>query len=241
MGVMPEEGFLRDSTSERQTWRSLFQTFSDGIKLVRGRSILLAILFISAIYGLSSAGFDNLWTVNMLENLSFPAIGDWEPVVWFGIFNGTVSVLGLLGTEIARRRVDTSHQSAIMRTLMFLTGATATCMVIYGLTTNFWLAAVVYCLSVSLRTTSDPLLRTWINQNAESKVRATVLSMDSQLNSLGQSIGGPVIGAIGSTFSLPAALVTTGLARVPVTFLFARLVFRGKNTQNLDSSEGETS
>ena len=214
----------------------MFQTFGDGVQLVRGRSVLLSILVISAIYGLSSAGFDNLWTVNMLENLSFPAIGNWKPVVWFGIFSAAVSVLGLLGTEFVRRQVDTSQQAAIVRTLMFLTGATAVCMIIYGLTSNFWLAAIVYCLSITLRRTSDPLLRTWINQNTESKVRATVLSMDSQLNSLGQTIGGPAIGAIGSALSLPAALVTTGLTRVPVTLLFARLVFRGKNGQDMDPS-----
>jgi hypothetical protein len=55
--------------------------------------------------------------------------------------------------------------------------------------------------------------------------------MDSQFNSLGQIIGGPAIGAIGSAISLPAALVTTGLARIPVTMLFARLVLQGKREQ----------
>jgi DHA3 family tetracycline resistance protein-like MFS transporter len=101
-------------------------------------------------------------------------------------------------------------------------------MVIFGLTGNFWLAATVYCLSITLRTTSDPILRTWINQNTESHVRATVLSMESQVNSLGQMIGGPTIGGIGTAISLPVALVTSGLARVPVAILFARLVLQGK-------------
>ena len=114
---------------------------------------------------------------------------------------------------------------------MFLTGATAICMVIFGLTGIFWLAATVYCLSISLRATSDPILRTWINQNTESSVRATVLSMNSQVKSLGQMIGGSAIGAIGSAISLPVALVTTGLARVPVTMLFARLVLIGKRNR----------
>jgi DHA3 family tetracycline resistance protein-like MFS transporter len=119
---------------------------------------------------------------------------------------------------------------------MFLTGATAICMVIFGLTRNFWLAATVYCLSITLRTTSDPIFRTWINQNTSSNVRATILSMDSQVNSLGQIIGGSAIGAIGSLTSLPAALVTTGLARVPVTILFARLVLQGKREREEDLS-----
>jgi DHA3 family tetracycline resistance protein-like MFS transporter len=111
---------------------------------------------------------------------------------------------------------------------MFLTSTTAICMVAFGLARSFWLAVTAYCLSIALRVTSDPIIRTWINQNTESSVRATVLSTDSQVNSLGQMIGAPTIGAIGSAISLQAALVTAGLARVPVAMLFARLVFRDK-------------
>jgi DHA3 family tetracycline resistance protein-like MFS transporter len=167
----------------------------------------------------------------MLENLTFPAIGNLEPVIWFGLINVVVTILGLVGIEIVRRKVDISSQAAIVRTLMFLTSATVICMVIFGLTGNFWLAATVYCLSITLRTTSDPIFRTWMTQNTESSVRATVLSMESQVNSLGQMIGGSAIGAIGSAISLPVALVTTGLARVPVAMLFARLVLQGKRMQ----------
>ena len=136
--------------------------------------------------------------------------------------------MGLVGTEIVRRKVDTSSQATIVRTLMFLTSTTAICMVIFGLTGNFWLAITVYSMSIALRMTSDPILRTWITQNTKSNVRATILSMDSQVNSLGQMIGGSAIGAIGTAISLQVALVTTGLARVPVAMLFARLVQEGK-------------
>lgn len=229
--VMPEEGFQRSSLEERKTWRTLFRTFREGVRVVRSRTVLIAILLISAVYGLSSSGFDNLWTVNLLENLTFPAIGNFEPVIWFGLFNAIVTILGLVGTEIARRKVDINSQAAIVRTLMFLTSATAICMIIFGITGNFWLAAIVYCLSITLRITSDPILKTWMNQNTESHVRATVLSMDSQFNSLGQMIGGSTIGAIGTAISLPLALVTTGLARVPVAILFARLVLQGKRVK----------
>jgi DHA3 family tetracycline resistance protein-like MFS transporter len=226
--VMPEEGFQRSPQEESKSWRTMLMTFRDSVRLVRGRTVLIVILLISAVYGLSSSGFDNLWTVNMLENHTFPAIGNLEPVIWFGLINAIVTILGLVGTEIARRKVDLNSQAAISRTLMFLTGLTAICMVIFGLTGNFWLAATVYCLSITLRVTSDPIFRTWINKNTESHVRATVLSMDSQVNSLGQMIGGSTIGAIGTAVSLPIALVITGLARVPVALLFARLVLQSK-------------
>ena len=44
----------------------------------------------------------------------------------------------------------------------------------------------------------DPLYLAWINQNIESRVRATVISMSSQTDAIGQIAGGPLLGAIGS-------------------------------------------
>ncbi|MFZ3591072.1 hypothetical protein ACOI1C_17905 [Bacillus sp. DJP31] len=54
---------------------------------------------------------------------------------------------------------------------------------------------------------TGPLYDTWINPNIESRVRATVLSLSSQMNALGQTIGGPVVGAAASRYSL---LITNG-------------------------------
>jgi len=226
--VMPEEGFQRSSQEDRQSWQTVVGTFEESVRLVRGRAVLITILIISAVYGLSSSGFDNLWTMFMLDNLTFPAWGNFEPVIWFGLLNTIVTIVGLVGTEIVQRKVDLTSQAVVIRTLFFLTCLTAICMIIFGITRNFWLSGMVYCLSITFRIISDPIFRTWINQNIESNVRATVMSMDSQATSLGQIIGGPIIGAIGTTISLSAALITTGLARVPVAILYARLMLRGK-------------
>ena len=47
-----------------------------------------------------------------------------------------------------------------------------------------------------------------------------MLSMDNQVNYLGRMAGRPVVGEIGSAFSLAVALVVTVLARVPIVWLF---------------------
>jgi DHA3 family tetracycline resistance protein-like MFS transporter len=223
---MPEEGFQRIPGEHRDSWGKVWITFKESIQLVRGKAVLVAILVISAVYGLSAAGFDNLWTVFMLETQTFPRWGNFQPVVWFGFFNTVVTVLGLLGTELVRRRAELTRQSVVVKTLMVLTGLTAICMIVFGLARNFWLAGVVFSLSLTFRTICGPLFRIWINQNVESNVRATVMSMESQTFSLGQAVGGPIIGAIGSAVSLPAALVTTGFARLPIAILYQRLILR---------------
>jgi hypothetical protein len=50
-------------------------------------------------------------------------------------------------------------------------------------------------------------------------------------------IGGPTIGGIGTAISLPVALVTSGLARVPVAILFARLVLQQEKTGRGDKAK----
>lgn len=222
--AMPERGFQPIPPEERRSWHTMFSTFKEGVQLVRGRSVLLTILGISAASGLASAGFEGLWTANMLENVAFPTIGSFEPIVWFGGINAAVSIMSLIGIELFRRKVDVGSQRAIVRTLMVTASLSTMCMIVFGLLGDFWLAAAAYSLSYSLRIASSPLFKAWINRNVESSVRATVLSMDNQINYLGRIAGGPIIGAIGSATSLQAALVAAGLIRVPVTVLLARSV-----------------
>lgn len=219
--MMPEEGFQPIPSEERKSWKILFHTFGDGVQLVRGRSVLITILVISAVAGISTTGFEGLWTVYMLEEVVFPAIGSFEPVVWFGVINGTVSILSLAGMEFFRRKVDVSSQTAIVRMLIATSSFTAFCMIIFGMIDNFWLAAGVYSLSYSLRIASSPINTAWINHHVESRVRATVLSMNNQVHYIGRMTGGPIVGAIGSAISISAALITAGLARLPIPFLYA--------------------
>jgi DHA3 family tetracycline resistance protein-like MFS transporter len=71
-----------------------------------------------------------------------------------------------------------------------------------------------------MRRASEPLYSAWINRQIESRVRATVLSMSSQCDALGQVVGGPIIGLIASGVSIRAAMVVTGLSLAPVLLLF---------------------
>ena len=170
--------------------------------------------------------FWGLWTANILENVAFPTIGSFAPIVWFGGINAAVSIMSLIGIELFRRKVDVGSKTVIVRTLMVSASLSTMCMIVFGLVGDFWLAAVTYSLSYSLRIASSPLFKAWINQNLESSVRATVLSVDNQINSLGRIAGGPIVGLIGSATSLRVALVSAGVIRVPVTVLLARVVPR---------------
>jgi DHA3 family tetracycline resistance protein-like MFS transporter len=70
-----------------------------------------------------------------------------------------------------------------------------------------------------------PLATAWANQSLEPSVRATVFSMQSQADALGQIIGGPILGALATAFTLRAGLVGAGLILLPALFLLAVFSF----------------
>ena len=58
-------------------------------------------------------------------------------------------------------------------------------------------------------------------------MRATVLSITSQADAVGQWTGGPAIGLIGNVFSIRAALVAGSLCMAPALALYRRAARHG--------------
>jgi DHA3 family tetracycline resistance protein-like MFS transporter len=218
--VMPEAGFTPRPPEERESWRTMYHTFRAGARLVRGRTILLIFLGVSAIYGLSSEGFDRLWAAHILENFTLPTTGGLDMVTWFGIIGMITLLVSIASTEIVRRRVNTQRSTA--RILLAVNALAVVALVVFGLAGRFGVAVAAYLAVRVLRGVSDPILMAWINPHVESNVRATVFSMTAQTNALGQIAGGPAIGLIGTRVSLRAALVADAVLLAPVLLLCAR-------------------
>jgi DHA3 family tetracycline resistance protein-like MFS transporter len=220
--IMPENGFRPTPPGERTTWGALSDTLRSGLRLVRGRTMLLIFLGVAAISGLYSEGFDRLWTAHLLEDYRFPTLGDLEPVVWFGVIRAVSIVLSISATEVVRRQVGTSHQGRIAHALIGLTVLTVVGILAFALAESFALALIAYWLVSVARTVTEPLVAAWTNLHAESSVRATIFSLTNQVNAIGQIAGGPGVGYIGKVRSLRAALVVSGLMLSPAVLLFAR-------------------
>lgn len=93
--------------------------------------------------------------------------------------------------------------------------------VVFALAGSFALALAALWVSKTLRATSGPILTAWTNRHVDSSVRATVLSMSAQVNAIGQIAGGPLVGWVGTAYSLRAALAA-GLALLSVPWLLRR-------------------
>ena len=218
---MPESNFHPISKTERRTWRDMGNTFRSGLHVVRGRSILITILLIALFYGLYSEGFDRLWTAHFLTNFAFPTLGQLKPVVWFGIISVVGSLLTLAATEVVSRWVNITRQRILICTLFVVNTLGVMSILVFALAGNFFLAVAAVLLFKVFRTVNDPLYTTWLTQNIDAKVRATVISMRGGVDAFGQIAGGPPVGYIGNMFSIRTALLASCALLSPVLFLYA--------------------
>lgn len=220
--IMPETGFTPTPREERQTWGTMRDTFMDGLRVVRGRQVLLIFMAVGLFFGLSSEGWDRLWTPHLLENFSFPDVAGLEPVAWFGVIRATTSVLSLGAVEMARRRLKRLNGTGAAPLLWFLNAVRTGAIVVFALTGSFTIAVSAFLVAAVFRGVGGPVMRAWINPHIDSKVRATVYSMAGQVDAIGQVVGGPGIGYIGTAWSIRAALVAGAIIVSPVLVLLAR-------------------
>ena len=226
--AMREDGFTKPERSEGERRRTAFATtLKDGVGQVRAHHVLLLILAVAALHGASTEGFDRLSDYHLLRDLGLPSLGDLDPVVWFGILDGVSMVLGIVALSVVKRRAHLEGHAAVAKILMGIDALLIVSVVVFGLAGQFWMALLAFWVVGALRTVRDPVFTAWINQGLDPKTRATINSMGSQADAVGQAAGGPVLGLVATKVSTPAALVTSGLLSLPAIGLYIRAIRRG--------------
>jgi DHA3 family tetracycline resistance protein-like MFS transporter len=217
---MPERGFQRKSRQEEHAWREFGNTFKSGLQAIRIRPILITILFVGLFLGMYSEGFDRLSTAHFLLNFAFPAFWGLTIVIWFGFFKVAGTLLALAMAEVVRRFADLNRPRLVTSLLFVFNTLMVITLFIFAMTGNFYLAVAAYLAFTTVRSIDNPVYITWLTQNTEPGVRATVISLAGQVDALGQIAGGPPVGLIGTLVSLPAALATSsGILALSLPFL----------------------
>jgi MFS transporter, DHA3 family, tetracycline resistance protein len=225
---MPERGFKPAPQGDRNSYQKMVHTFLAGARVVRRSTILTMILVVIVIRGAGSEAIDRLWQAHFLDNLAFPAVGDLQPVIWFGLIAAAGRILSIASTALVERRVDTTSHRAAAGAVFILTAIQVVGVVALGLAGNFWLATLAFLVTSLVRVTAQPVFTAWINQSLEPETRATVLSMSAQSDALGQIAGGPPLGIVGNRYSLRAAIVAAGLLLLPALPLLAGSLRRAR-------------
>jgi len=198
IAVMPETGFKGVPPEDRETWGDLFNTFRAGIQYIRLKTIFLWIFMATFFVGAFGEGFMRLWPLIVLDGFSLPEIAGFGEELWFGIIRAGSIPLTLLTTEWVRRRVDLTDSRSVVNALFASGIGLIVVVLMVALSPVFGAVLIGLWAMRALFSVTEPLLETWINQHIDSDLRATILSVNGQVNSFGEMLGGPIVGGVAS-------------------------------------------
>jgi DHA3 family tetracycline resistance protein-like MFS transporter len=226
--TMHEEHYHPAERAPGETLASgLRQTLRDGIAEVRAHHALLLILAVAALHGASTEGFDRLGDFHFLKDIGLPFIGTENFILWFGLIDGVALILGIGAIQVVKRRTRLEGHVHVAKILGGIDIALVLGAVAFAFAGEFWLALIAFWIVGGLRNVREPIFRAWVNQGLEAKTRATINSMATQADAIGQAAGGPMLGVAASAISVPAALAISGLLRLPALLLYGRAIRRG--------------
>ncbi len=229
MLVMPENGFRPTPAGERNTWQHLFATLRLGLGMVRRRPALANILWIGLFIGLYSEGFDRLWLASLLSRFELPHTG-WQisQVTWIALIEAGGMLLAAGATAALERWGNTGQLRRLVWALSVCCALLVASLAGYALAGSLALAIGLLWAIRVLRDLIAPLYTSWVNQRLDSQVRATVLSLSSQVDALGQIGGGPLIGVVAQQSGLRAGLLGSTLLLAPILGLLGNQIRHGE-------------
>ncbi len=200
---MPETGFRR--VKERRG-RQLRQLLTEGATAVRRVSALRILFAATVMAGFGSEAVDRLY-VRRLDDLSV--------VGWTGrevVVVGAILVAQSIGAAILLRIFGRRLQgTALVPALALLLAGTAVGVIILAQVNVLYLAALGLIMQGTMRSISKPVVVVWTNAYAANNTRATVHSFIGQAHSLGEIIGGIVLGLVATLTNLSTALTGSAI------------------------------
>jgi DHA3 family tetracycline resistance protein-like MFS transporter len=235
--AMPETGFRRRPRAKRgSALAEMRATAAGGARYAWAAPVILLLVGVEVFMGMSSEAFDRLKEAHFLRDVGLPAVGHMDAVVWFGIFWLVGMVLGFVATGRLIKRFERGGSAIVARSLFAVTVTEMAAMFVFAITGSTWVA-IVGLLGVFLaRNLASPLYAIWLNEQIrDSTVRATVLSISGQANAIGQTAGGPGLGAIGNAWGIRAALAAGAAVIAPALGLYGRALRHDGREPELDT------
>lgn len=212
----PETGFQRVSTGTR--WPDTTRTLRRGISVARADRVILLVLAGTLLVNGGAEGFGRLFQ-RRLVSLGLPAAPD--PIVWFA----AIALLAAAFGAITLRYVEARVAGAAVARRVYVTACAvgAAGLVVFAQAPNT-ASAVAGSLLVS--GVGLPTVRIagtiLVNRRTSSDVRATVHSLLSQFENLGEIICGLVLSVIAGSTSSSVTLMGSAVLVVGAGILVSR-------------------
>lgn len=217
---MPENNFNPSAPEDLNTFKKMGYTFKSGLKFIKSKLIIMILLSVTLFYGLSSEGYDRLSSAHFLQDTTLPKIGSLQPVTWFGIFGIAGMILSAVVMQFIAKNLEERNKLQSGKVLLATNIFYIFFMLVFALTRNFSLMLIAYLTTNMFRTINDPIFNAWLNGHIDDSARATVLSINGQINALGQILGGPIIGVIATKISVSIGIASTSLLLTPILVLY---------------------
>ncbi len=222
---MPENGYQPVVIEKGKYWTEFARAFKNGIGVVKVRPALIGILAAGFFFGFYSEGYDRLWQAYILERFVIPSAGWFSPayssiemdaVFWNALLKIVLMGLSVIATKSIEKRLDRTNIPTLVRIMLFLSVVLMICLLGFALTGNLILSLIFVLVIGVSREMIYPVYTTWVNHRIPSSVRATLLSFSSQVDAVGQTIGGPIVGLAAKVVSIMAGLLTSVGMLAPV-------------------------
>jgi DHA3 family tetracycline resistance protein-like MFS transporter len=222
---MPEDGYVPQPLDPRTRWQQFFGTFRQGVSAVKVRPALIGILAAGFIFGFYSEGYDRLWQAHILERFTLPSVTFLElrfdglemtATFWNAAFKLVLLGLAALATKIAEKNLNHPKMNTLARGLLLLSLVLFGGLIGFALAGNLLVALACALVIGVTREVVYPVYTTWVNHRLPANVRATVLSFSSQMDAVGQTLGGPIVGVVAKQVSITAGLLTSSAMLSPV-------------------------
>lgn len=225
--VMPENNFTRADRPTDGRWAEFADVTTRGFAITRRKRALATLAMAMMMLSLADEAIDRL-DLRRIIDLGLTDIDGPDAAVWFGLVWITMTVLNIPVMLVAERRIGDLDVAGLARTLraVLVVSALGVAMMAWGAV--FGLAIVGWIARDVIRELIEPISVAWTNRQAESDVRATVLSFQSQIVALGQVIGGLLLGTIAEVTSLPVAFWLAAAFTLGAAAIFGTATNRGR-------------
>lgn len=202
--IMTERNFTPVDRERQSTGQAFRQTWRDGFNVVWRSSVLRILIVATFVIAMVDETVDRLDFPRMRE-LGFLDLAADESAAVFGGIWIVMTILALPAMLVAARRIDdysSDRRSAALMVGLLLLGAFGIALMAGNV---FIFAIGGWILRDVIREVLDPLGEAWVNRQASSEVRATVISFRSQSMALGEVLGGLLLGLVAEFASLQLA------------------------------------
>lgn len=221
--VMPELHFTSSKPAFKKALHESFHSFHNGLRVIRKGKVLSLFLGIALAWGLASEGYDRLWTSHLLNNFNSEQASFFNDVTLVGVleFVSMLASVFLIEYLIQKAEKNPAYMRVILFTVNFLNiGMIA----LFALSRNVYMLAILHVFIFITRSANQPTLNSNINKDIPQEVRATAISVYSQMDNIGQIAGGLIVALIAGKYNVSIGILVTIVFLLPALFFILKLI-----------------